>query len=665
MSKVLEPSLAERATSLLKQHAWREAYDLLSEADGAGALELEDLQLLAQASWWVGQLPKAIETRERAYGAALKANRPDQATRAAIELAMNNLQRAAFPLAAAWIKRAERLLEGTEENPGHGWLAGVTAAEAAMTGHIEKAIEQATRAYEIAGRFGDRDLELVALSCKGLNLVADGRTDEGLALLDEATVGALASGTDPDIAGGVCCTSIGACAALGDWRRAAEWTEAQDRWCKREGISGYPGMCRLHRAELKVLRGEWLDAESEARRASDELRGFIPAAVGLALYEIGRIRLQRGDLPAAEESLLRAHSLGRDPEPALSLLRLAEGKVDVAKASIDRALAEPRPPSWWATPNSDLDRASLLPAQVEISLAAGDVATARRAADELGAIADRLKTTVIRATAACALGAVRVAEGDLAGGTQSLREGIEGWREFGAPYEVARGRMILARAYASDGALDRAVMELRSARAAFEELGAALDLRRANETLAALEGPDRAAPLRTPGQRAVKTFMFTDIVDSTKLAEILGDESWDKLIRWHDETLRSVVAAHGGQEIKAIGDGFFLAFDDADRALECAIAIQRRLATQRESQGFAPTVRIGVHTAEANRAGLDYTGTGVNEAARIGGAATGGEILVSADTLARARGRFAERGRRTAELKGIALPVAIVAIDWR
>jgi class 3 adenylate cyclase len=165
--------------------------------------------------------------------------------------------------------------------------------------------------------------------------------------------------------------------------------------------------------------------------------------------------------------------------------------------------------------------------------------------------------------------------------------------------------------------------------------------------------------------RLVRTFVFTDIVDSTRLTDALGDEAWGSLIRWHDGTIRALAAEHGGEDIKATGDGFFLAFPETDDAIETAIAIQRRFDEQRRSQGFAPAVRIGVHRAEANRTGLDYTGRGVNLAARVEAAAAGGEILVSGETLEGARRSFREVNRRSVELKGFTEPVDVVAIDWR
>jgi class 3 adenylate cyclase len=421
-------------------------------------------------------------------------------------------------------------------------------------------------------------------------------------------------------------------------------------------------MCRLHRAETKQLRGEWLEAETEARRAVDELVGYIPAAIGIAHYEIGVLRLRRGDLAGAEEALLRAHAAGRDPQPALALLRLAQGRTADAAASIRRALEEPgRTTSWGLPPGTDIDRLSLLPAQAEIALAADDPVTARAAADELIRLKDRYDTTTSRAVAAFVEGLVLTAEGRAAESVRRLRESIALWTELDAPWESARARFGLAGAYEALGDTDAATLEARSAGAAFEALGAELDRRRAEELLRRM-GEVRLGPSLQGG--AIKTFVFTDIVDSTRLAELLGTDAWAELIRWHDETLRSLVVEHGGQVVKGTGDGFFLAFDEPGPAIDLAIAIQRRLAQQRQMQGFAPAVRIGLHRGPARRRGLDYFGLGVNEAARIGSIAEGGEILASSETLAAARRASAASAPRTVTLKGISAPVEVARISW-
>jgi class 3 adenylate cyclase len=666
MSDVVETSPVERARAALGRHAWREAFELLSTADAAGGLSPAELELFAEAAWWVGKLPVTIEVRERAYAAAIKAQDQQTATEVAILLARDHLFRNAYPVANAWLRRAERLLEGREEDAGHGWLAAVRSFYDALVGDEEGALAEATRALEIGRRVKDRDLEAFALSEKGAALVTQGHVEEGLALVDEATVAAVSGELEPGIAGGVCCTTIETCSALGEWSRAAEWTEAQDRWCRREGINGYPGMCRVFRSEIKRRRGAWLEAEAEARQASVEMEGFVPAAVGTALYQIGEIRLRRGDLPAAEAALIQAHGLGTDPEPALSLLRLAEGKVEVAAAGIRRALDAPvKTPTWRATPDSGLHRLPLLEAQVEIALAANDASTARAAAEEIGQIAERYTTRLPKASAAAARGVVELAEGDIQAASRDLQLAVELCTLAEAPYETAVVRRALAEAFAAGGDADAAIVEARAARAGFEHLGAVPDLRRTDRLLATLEASTDPRAASPAGDRVVRTFVFTDIVDSTKLAELLGDEAWNKVMRWHDQALRAVVAEHGGEEIKATGDGFFLAFDDPDRAIESAMAIQRRLAEQRQSQGFAPSVRIGVHRAEASRSGLDYVGGGVNQAARIGAAAAGSEVLVSATTLDASRRRDLPVERRSIELRGISAPVEVAAVDWR
>ena len=661
------PSLVQRGTEALHRHAWREAFDLLSAADGEQALGPDELTLLAEAAWWTGQLPLAIEVGERAYGGAIRAGDAQAAVMSAIGLARYNLLRNDAVVAGAWIAHAERLLGDGPEGLGHGYLAVVRSFRAALTGDVQAALDAASRGLEIATRVGDRNLAAIASSEKGFALTMNGKVDEGLALIDEATIAAVGGELEPTVAGGVCCTSIEACAALGEWARAASWTEAQDRWCRREGINGYPGMCRLFRSEIKQLRGAWLEAEAEARQASVELAGFMPAAAGNAFYRIAELRLLRGDVVAAEEAAVRAHALGRDPEPVLSLIRLAQGRLDAAQASIRRALAEPSTlPNWRAPPGSPLHRLPLLRAQVEIAVAAGDLSAASAAADELAEISQRFGGTFARAIAAGARGMVLLASGDAAAAAETLRPAIGAWNELGGRYEAARARAQLAESLEALGDVEQAMLELHAARGAFEEVGATPDLRRVEARLADLQRDrDASDPRAAPDERVARTFMFTDIVDSTKLAEIMGDEAWARLVRWHDGLIRTIVAEHGGEEIKATGDGFFLAFADPGAALDASVSIQRRLADQGDRQGFAPAVRIGLHTAEASRAGLDYIGLGVNYAARIGAAAAPSEILVSDSTLEGLNRTIRSTSTHTLNLKGISEPVAATSIAWR
>jgi class 3 adenylate cyclase len=167
-----------------------------------------------------------------------------------------------------------------------------------------------------------------------------------------------------------------------------------------------------------------------------------------------------------------------------------------------------------------------------------------------------------------------------------------------------------------------------------------------------------------PERRVLKTFMFTDIVKSTNLAEAMGDSAWSELLRWHDEMLRSLFAAHNGDEVTSTGDGFFVGFDNPEAAVTCAVAIQRRLADHRKQHGFAPEVRIGVHASGAAQVGRSFRGKGVHEAARIAALAEGGEIVASRATIGDAS-RYPASEARTVTLKGLSEPIEVVSIDWR
>jgi class 3 adenylate cyclase len=223
--------------------------------------------------------------------------------------------------------------------------------------------------------------------------------------------------------------------------------------------------------------------------------------------------------------------------------------------------------------------------------------------------------------------------------------------------------MILARAYAGEGNVESAILELDAAVSTFDRLGALPAVRKSRMLLEDLGAS--AVSARASEDRATRTFMFTDIARSTNLVEAIGDEAWTDVVRWHDQTLRSLFAGHGGEEIDHAGDGFFVAFGHAASAVECAVAVQRTLAEHRHTHGFSPQVRIGLHTADATRQGTNYRGKGVHQAARIAALANGGEILAGARALSDGPLRFAVSEPRRVELKGISDPIDVVAIDWR
>ena len=656
MSSVVEETPGQRARAALDRHAWGEAYEVMAQADHAGGLAPEDLEVLAQSAWWVGQQDVARDAWERAYTLHAKAGDKLAAANAAAQLAFNLLGAGLPSVLNGWVNRAERLLQGAPEQPVHALLAVVRGMMAFTAGDLDIAAAAGRRTLELGTAFGIPDLQAMGLHLEGRALVAKGRVEEGMALLDEATAAAVSGELSPQVTGRVYCSTVSACWGVADYRRAGEWADAAERWCRRRSINGFPGVCRLHKAQIHKLRGMWREAEAEALLACKELPSWFPLDLGRALSEIGEIRLRTGDLEGAEEAFLQANDAGHDPNPGLALLQLAEGDVQAAAATIRDALDNPQAGSFETPPNSDLQRASLLPAQVEISLATGDLDAARAGAVDLDQIAETTGVAAMRASAAWARGLLQLAEGQAEAAQQSFRGSAALWAELDAPYETARARMGLADAYRAAGNEGRAVLEYRAALASFDRLGAAPDARRATEALG--EAVGRPAP-----RQVERTFMFTDIVRSTNLVEALGDEAWGHLIRWHDEQLRSQFAAHRGEVVKAIGDGFFVAFQGPGDALACAVAIQRALAEHRRAHGFAPQVRIGVHAASATHEGLDYRGRGVNAAARVGALADGGEILATAQTAALAPTQPATR-LRSVMLKGFADPVEVVSIEW-
>jgi class 3 adenylate cyclase len=624
------------------RRSWQEAYTLLSSADSR--LSAQDLQGLADAAFFTGRLDEALSFRERAYKAYLDEDNRLHAAGMAIRLSLDYLVKANLPLFSGWLAKGERILTDEPESREHGQAALVHAFQSAeVLGKFDDAIEQAGRAFEIGERFGDADLQALSLVVQGTARVFRGELDAGLALLDEASTSALTGELDPFSSTVVYCMTITGAQGVGDFERARQWTEAANRWCDAEQTNGFPAACRVHRSEILWLGGQWEEAEREAVTACSQLEAYNVFTTAAGYYQIGEIRRRRGDFSAAEEAYRKAHELGRDPQPGQALLRLAQGNVAEALAALDRSLD--------ARADDLLSRARRLPAQVDVSLAVGDIAAAKAAAAELEELTDRFRvggerTPLLDGSLHLSLARIATAEEEWSAAEGTAREALAVWTGVGAPYEAAEARIALGMAYEHKGDRSGATAEYEAAKAAFERLGAVLDSQRTMELLG-----ETAATHRT--------FVFTDIVDSTKLLEALGPDKWKKLLDRHDALLTEAIRQHDGEVIKHTGDGFFAAFDTAQAAVEAAVRIQRAL----DDEVFA--VRIGIHSGEALERGSDYTGRGVNVAARIGALAGAGEILVSTESLDGATISYALSETRAAELKGFAEAVPIAAVSYR
>jgi class 3 adenylate cyclase len=629
------------------RHEWDRAYNLLRSVDGDSPLGPEDLERLADAARWSRHYPEMLGTFERAQAAFGRTGDSRGAARTALQLAWEHYTRGEEAVATGWYGQAATLLENDADSSENGLLLMISGYASLMDGNLEAGRDLLQQARDVGRRVDDPDVEGLANIYLGHALVTLGDTNTGLAMVDAATAAAMSGRLGVQAAGSIYCSTIFLCRNIGDWRRAGEWTDASLRWCERESVGGFPGLCRFHHAEVMRFRGALADAEQDALAAVDELMSSAPRWAGWAYHELGEVRRRRGDLAGAAEAFRQAAAHGFDPHPGLALLRLDEGDAAGAQRSIRRAV----------TDNSVLSQeglAHVLPAQVTIEIAAGDLEGAR---DAIGALEARVECTgssAFAAAAATARGELALAEQRTEDAVRELRRAWRLWREVDAPYEGARTRMLLARVYRAEGDDVAANLELEAAQSSFHRIGAA----RASQKAAAL--------LAKPADgRTVRTFMFTDIVDSTKFVELLGDEAWENLLAWHDRTLRACFDRHSGEEIKHEGDGFFVAFSDAVVAVECATLIQRSLETHRREHGFAPQVRIGLHKAEATERAGDYGGKGVHIAARVAAIAGPGEIVATHDTLADADVRFRAEGEREVDLKGLPAPVTVASVDWR
>jgi serine/threonine protein kinase len=468
-----EPHASLRISSVGRQgSSGRESLGRLAQARAAQAsLQLEaeaelspdDLEQLAEAAWWNGRMDECCQLLERAYADYLREKQPKRAALMSLKLADVFYHRASPSVSTGWLRQAQRLLENAVDTVEYGYLLRFqTVVALEVDGDAESALRLAKQSFDIANRVEDKDLLALSTQDQGRVLVDQGQLSEGMALLDEAMATVLSGEVNPLTVARTYCNMIATCERTADYRRASEWTEQARQWGEPRSGSPFPGICSVHRAEIFRLRGALNQAEQECRQVCADSRGYVDTAAA-AFYEIGEIRLRRGDYDKAEEAFRDAHERGRDPVPGLPLLLLAQGKADAARSMISRALAGSVLP---------LDRARLLPTQIRIALACGDLDGVKPSIEELESIASHYGSTALQAAAAHARESLDLAHGDFENSSKSLRRALELWLKADLPYEAATTRTLLAQSYRGQGDEASADLELRSARSAFEKLGA-------------------------------------------------------------------------------------------------------------------------------------------------------------------------------------------------
>ncbi len=444
----------------------------LSRADEVDPLEPTNLpSYWRTASYMLGNDAAYAACLERAHQAYLAAGNTRRAVRCAFWIGHNCLFRGDPVRASGWFARAHRML-GDQDCVEAGYLLIPAWLMEMDRGDFERGYVTAMRGEEVGERFGDLDLAWLARDEQARALLSLGRVEEGLRLVEEAMIAATSGELSPIVTGIVYCNTLAFCQDAFEVAHAREWMLALMRWCDSQpAMVEHNGLCQVHRAEVLELGGAWADALDAAGLAADRFdQGVLNQfASGKARYRQGEIHRLRGEFDAAEQAFREASVRGYEPQPGLALLRLGQGDRATSAAAIRRALRETV---------QRLPRARLLPAFVQIMLAAGEMDDASGASAELDGIAQLQGTTVLRAQAAYAAGSVALAGDDPAGALVALRRALGLWLGLAAPYEVARTRTLIGLACRALADEDTAAMELDAALASFTALGALADVTR-------------------------------------------------------------------------------------------------------------------------------------------------------------------------------------------
>lgn len=454
---------------------WKAALDVWDGLDVSTepGLRAGDLQLAAQAAYLLGHRDVALDRYQRAYAAHLGAGDVTRALRCAFHLVMLHATNGEQALAAGWLAKADRLLEGLGEQGQdvveRGFLSFAHMFRHLGAGDLVTANARATEAADLGQRHGDTDLLALGRCAQGRIAMSAGRITEGIALLDETMAGLLAGEISPIIFGHVYCTAIEGCQEISEVGRVSEWTTRLHRWCaEHPGLVAFTGQCSLHRGQILTAHGAFEEAVGEFDRAIERYRAMGSlAAIGEAAYERGQVLRTLGEVSAAEASYQLAAEHGFDPQPGLALLWSARGESAAGRAAALRLLTESAGP---------VSRIRVLPGVIDVLVATGDVVEARECSRELDALARQFRVETVLAHAASAAASVELADGDAAAALPYARKARGLWAGLDNPYAAGLAQVVIGRALAALGDPSSARLELKSARAALAELGATPDV---------------------------------------------------------------------------------------------------------------------------------------------------------------------------------------------
>jgi DNA-binding CsgD family transcriptional regulator len=467
----------EKGRQAFASREWRAAFDQLAKADREAALGAADLERLGDAAYLVGKDDESIAAWTRAHNAFVEQDECLRAARLGFWLSLGLMLGGNAAQSGGWLSRTQRLISDKRgECAEHGLMLVISGLFSMFKGDAAKACSQFEQATSLGKRFADPDLLAVSVLSHGQALIQMQRTDEGVALLDEAMIAVTSGQVTPIMAGIIYCAVILTCERVYDLHRAHEWTVALDKWCGAQPeLVAFRGQCLVHRSEVLQFKGDWTAALAEAKRACELLSGRSERLAGRAVYQQAELHRLAGYLERAGEAYREAGARGFEPQPGVSLLRLAQGDLKAAAASIRRVASEA---GSQQGPGTGVQRIEILGPFVEIMLATDELEPARAAADELARIAAQRKAPFLKATAAQTSGAVLLAGGQPEQALVALREAWTIWQQLAAPFESARARVLIGRACEQLGDGVTAEMHLEAAASIFERLGAAPELAR-------------------------------------------------------------------------------------------------------------------------------------------------------------------------------------------